>query len=34
MSRSAARPDEMNTQIKADTARWTRIIQDAGIQPQ
>jgi tripartite-type tricarboxylate transporter receptor subunit TctC len=27
-------PDEMNAQIKADTARWTRIIQDAGVQPQ
>ncbi len=27
-------PDEMNTQIKADTVRWTRIIQDAGIKPQ
>ena len=27
-------PDEMNAQIKADTVRWTRIIQDAGIQPQ
>jgi tripartite-type tricarboxylate transporter receptor subunit TctC len=27
-------PDEMNAQIKADAVRWTRIIQDAGIQPQ
>jgi tripartite-type tricarboxylate transporter receptor subunit TctC len=27
-------PDDMNVQIKADTARWTKIIQDAGIQPQ
>ena len=27
-------PDEMNTQIKADVARWTRIIRDAGIEPQ
>ena len=27
-------PDEMNAQIKADIARWTRIIRDAGIQPQ
>jgi tripartite-type tricarboxylate transporter receptor subunit TctC len=27
-------PEEMNARIKADTARWTKIIQDAGIQPQ
>jgi tripartite-type tricarboxylate transporter receptor subunit TctC len=27
-------PEEMNAQIKADTVRWTRIIQDAGIKPQ
>jgi tripartite-type tricarboxylate transporter receptor subunit TctC len=27
-------PDEMNTQIKTDVERWTRIIRDAGIQPQ
>jgi tripartite-type tricarboxylate transporter receptor subunit TctC len=27
-------PDDMNAQIKADTARWTKIIQDAGIKPQ
>ncbi len=27
-------PDEMNTQIKADIARWTKIIRDAGIEPQ
>jgi tripartite-type tricarboxylate transporter receptor subunit TctC len=27
-------PDEMNTQIKADVARWTKIIRDAGIEPQ
>jgi tripartite-type tricarboxylate transporter receptor subunit TctC len=27
-------PDEMNAQIKSDTVRWTRIIQDAGIKPQ
>jgi len=26
--------DEMNAQIKADVARWTVIIRDAGIQPQ
>jgi tripartite-type tricarboxylate transporter receptor subunit TctC len=27
-------PDEMNAQIKTDVGRWTRIIRDAGIQPQ
>src|SRR4051794_12125059 len=27
-------PDEMNEQIKADVARWTTIIRDAGIEPQ
>jgi tripartite-type tricarboxylate transporter receptor subunit TctC len=27
-------PDEMNTRIKADVARWTTIIRDAGIKPQ
>jgi tripartite-type tricarboxylate transporter receptor subunit TctC len=27
-------PDEMNTQIKTDVERWTKIIRDAGIQPQ
>ena len=27
-------PDEMNAQIKTDVARWTKIIRDAGIQPQ
>ena len=27
-------PDQMNTQIKADVARWTKIIRDAAIEPQ
>jgi tripartite-type tricarboxylate transporter receptor subunit TctC len=27
-------PDEMNVQIKADVERWTKIIHQAGIQPQ
>lgn len=27
-------PDEMNARIKIETATWTRIIHDAGIQPQ
>jgi len=27
-------PDEMNTRIKADVERWTKIIRDAGIEPQ
>jgi tripartite-type tricarboxylate transporter receptor subunit TctC len=27
-------PDEMNAQIKADVERWTKIIRDAGIEPQ
>ena len=27
-------PEEMSAQIKADVARWTKIIRDAGIQPQ
>ena len=27
-------PEEMNTQIKADVERWTKIIRDAGIEPQ
>jgi tripartite-type tricarboxylate transporter receptor subunit TctC len=27
-------PDELNARIKTDTERWTRIIRDAGIQPQ
>jgi tripartite-type tricarboxylate transporter receptor subunit TctC len=27
-------PDEMNAQIKTDVERWTKIIRDAGIQPQ
>jgi tripartite-type tricarboxylate transporter receptor subunit TctC len=27
-------PDDMNALIKADTARWTRIIRDAAIEPQ
>jgi tripartite-type tricarboxylate transporter receptor subunit TctC len=27
-------PDEANARIKADVARWTKIIRDAGIQPQ
>jgi tripartite-type tricarboxylate transporter receptor subunit TctC len=27
-------PDEMNTRIKAGVARWTKILQDAGIEPQ
>ena len=27
-------PEEMNALIKADVARWTKIIRDAGIQPQ
>ncbi|MGZ5842122.1 MAG: Bug family tripartite tricarboxylate transporter substrate binding protein [Xanthobacteraceae bacterium] len=26
-------PNDMNTQIKADVERWTRIIRDAGIEP-
>ena len=27
-------PEDMNAQIKADTARWTKIIRDAAIEPQ
>ena len=27
-------PGEMNDRIQADVARWTRIIRDAGIEPQ
>jgi tripartite-type tricarboxylate transporter receptor subunit TctC len=27
-------PEAMNAQIRDDVARWTRIIRDAGIQPQ
>jgi tripartite-type tricarboxylate transporter receptor subunit TctC len=27
-------PEEMNAQIKTDVERWTKIIRDAGIQPQ
>ena len=27
-------PEAMNALIKADVARWTRIIRDAGVQPQ
>ena len=27
-------PDQMNSQIRSDTAQWTKIIRDAGIQPQ
>jgi tripartite-type tricarboxylate transporter receptor subunit TctC len=27
-------PDEMNARIKSDVAQWTKIIRDAGIQPQ
>jgi len=27
-------PEAMNAQIKSDTAQWTKIIRDAGIQPQ
>jgi len=27
-------PAELNDQIKTDVARWTRIIRDAGIEPQ
>jgi tripartite-type tricarboxylate transporter receptor subunit TctC len=27
-------PDEMNVRIKADVERWTKIIHEAGIQPQ
>ena len=27
-------PEEMNTRIKADVVRWTKIIRDAGIKPQ
>jgi len=27
-------PDQMNAQIRSDTAQWTKIIRDAGIQPQ
>ena len=27
-------PDETNTQIRADVDRWTKIIRDAGIEPQ
>ena len=27
-------PDAMNARIKTDVAQWTRIIRDAGIQPQ
>lgn len=27
-------PDELNARIKADVARWTQIIREAGIQPQ
>ena len=27
-------PEAMNARIKADVARWTKIIRDAGIEPQ
>ena len=27
-------PEEANARIKADVARWTKIIHDAGIEPQ
>ena len=27
-------PDQMNAQIRSDTAQWSKIIRDAGIQPQ
>jgi hypothetical protein len=27
-------PEEANSRIKADVARWTKAIHDAGIEPQ
>ena len=33
-SRCGGTPDEMNARIKTEIARWTKIIRDAGIQPQ